>query len=440
MKHKLTALVLCLAMLAALAGCGGIGTEAAEYRFYYYCAEPDYSAEHPLIRPEVRESESYDSFAELLTAYFAGPLDPALQLPLPRDTVLTDWRLENGTLRLDFSRELSLLTGVDLSVACGCIAQTFFALPQVRRVVITAGDALLEGQGAITLTPDQLLLRDDSMDRLVAEYTLYYLDTDRRYLIAREETVNLASLEGLESYLVERLLEPAEGSGLSSALPLGTRVLGIQVTDGVCTVNLSREFEANAFGSVSDQRLTLLSVVNTLTQLEDISQVEFAVEGDLLLRYGLIRIDEPLQREEEAIGPVRTALGEFDATVFLGGENERLLMPVPTRIKLSAGVSREEAVVLKLLSYRSVNGLTAGNESGAVLRSVTVTDGICQVELSAEVLSEPDRIPMLARCLTASLCALEGVEGVKLLVEGEIPDSVDSGWFQVLTPQNDWFL
>lgn len=440
MRKRCIALTLCLALVAALAGCGARPADNATFRFYYYSPEPDYKAEHPLIRSEQRDLAIYDNLEEILKAYLQGPQDPSLQLPLPRDTTLLRWTLEKGSLRLEFSREFSLLTGVELSVACGCIAKTFFELDEVHRVIISAEDSLLEGLGAIILTPNRLMLHDDSMDRLVADYTLYYTDNGRRYLIGREETVNMVSMEGLEINLVERLLASPEGSGLVSALPTGTRVLGVQVSEGICTVNLSREFELNADSSAAAQRLTLLSVVNTLTQLDHIDRVEFAVEGDLLLRYGQLRIDDPLVREEGAVGPVRAALGEMDATLYFCDGSERLLLAVPTRIRPGMDVSAPEAVARALLEYRPLNGLTAGNEAGATLRAVSVTGGICRVDLSGEVLSQPDRLPILARCLAASLCALDGIDGVVLTVEGEIPDAVDSRWFEVLTPQNNWFL
>lgn len=440
MRKRMIALLLCTAALLSIFGCGGGSSDEGTGLFYYYRPEPDYESPDPMICPEERDLSAYDSLDDILKAYLAGPLDPALQVPFPRDTRILGWSLRGGTLLLDFSGEFALLSGVELSVACGCVAQTFLELTEAERVVITAGGALLDGENTVTMTRQTLLLRDDSLDRLVSAHTLYYTDAARRYLIGREVSVNLASLDDVESYLVQQLLSGDPGADLVSPLPAGTRLLGVQVEDGLCTVNFSREFESNCWSSPIEQRLTLMSVVNTLTQLETISRVEFAVDGNLLLHYGLLSIPEPLQRDKQAIGPVRTAVGEFDATLYLANGDDHLLLPVPTRIRQSAGVSQAELIVQTLLQYEPRNGLTAGNAGGCYLRSIEVTGGICTVDLSAEVLSAPDQFPLIARSLTASLCALEDIQGVQLRVEGAVPAELEGRWFDVLTPESDWFL
>lgn len=69
----------------------------------------------------------------------------------------------------------------------------------------------------------------------------------------------------------------AAGRTISSAIPAGTRLLGLTVADGVATVDLSREYESGG-GSLS-MFVRLGQVVFTLTQFPDIGSVVFNVEG-----------------------------------------------------------------------------------------------------------------------------------------------------------------
>ena len=71
---------------------------------------------------------------------------------------------------------------------------------------------------------------------------------------------------------------------LSTAIPEGTKVLGISVKNGVATVDLSREF-ASGGGSASSF-LRLGQVVYTLTQFSTVRSVLFQVEGQTVTTFG----------------------------------------------------------------------------------------------------------------------------------------------------------
>ena len=88
----------------------------------------------------------------------------------------------------------------------------------------------------------------------------------------KKKITPLATENDLVRFLVESLLTPPEDSGLISPLPVGTKLLDYSLDDGICTLNFSGEFEQNLWARCESQRLALLSVVNTLTQLDDIHQ------------------------------------------------------------------------------------------------------------------------------------------------------------------------
>jgi germination protein M len=71
---------------------------------------------------------------------------------------------------------------------------------------------------------------------------------------------------------------------LSTAIPPGTRLLGISIKNGVATVDLSREF-ASGGGSASSF-LRLGQVVYTLTQFSTVRAVLFQVEGQTVTTFG----------------------------------------------------------------------------------------------------------------------------------------------------------
>lgn len=65
--------------------------------------------------------------------------------------------------------------------------------------------------------------------------------------------------------------------GVSSAVPAGTVLLGVELDDGVLTVNLSREFTSGGGSSAMEGRVA--QVTWTATAFDGIDGVRFAIEG-----------------------------------------------------------------------------------------------------------------------------------------------------------------
>ena len=431
-------LLLCLSLL--FSGCTRASfTEPGT--FYYHRTDTAYRGGEGVVAPETRElAEISEDLAAVLSLYCAGPKDPALESPLPSDAVLLSHTLYDQVLTLRFSDSLSKLSGVELTVAAGCLARTFLPLTGADTLILTADGAFLNGDTSLTVTLADLNLQDESLNLLHAEFPVYYASSDRRYLMKETIHVRHTSPEELPMYLLEQLLTPPAGTTLRSALPSGTHFNSVTVENGLCTVDVSEQFDSRRFYAMSAQCLSLLSIVNTLTALEEIDRVEITVEGNLLIRYGALSIPGPLMMDERGIGPVRTALGEMEAVLYLIHGSEGLLIPVPTRLRPGTSTTIPELVIKSLLADPGTNGIRTCISPETKLLSANVEDGICTVDLSGEYLNQPETLDWSNRVLVSSLCASEGVKGVKILVNGSVPTEFADTWTGVLTPIDTWFL
>jgi hypothetical protein len=114
---------------------------------------------------------------------------------------------------------------------------------------------------------------------------------------AHRQTVRVAT-----AALQELLAGPTRGergrSAVTTAIPGGTRLLGIGIENGIATVDLSSQFQAGA-GSESLQ-LRLAQVVYTLTQFPTVKEVRFQLDGapvDVLSNRGIV-VDRPVGRRD----------------------------------------------------------------------------------------------------------------------------------------------
>jgi hypothetical protein len=89
-------------------------------------------------------------------------------------------------------------------------------------------------------------------------------------------------------------------TGLVSAVPAGTRLLGITIRNGVATVDLTSEYQSGG-GSLSMQ-MRLGQVVYTLTQFPTVQKVRFRLDGtpvNVFSSEGIV-LDHPVGRGDYA--------------------------------------------------------------------------------------------------------------------------------------------
>jgi hypothetical protein len=95
--------------------------------------------------------------------------------------------------------------------------------------------------------------------------------------------------------------ELERGAGVSSAIPQGTRLLGLSIEDGLATADLSAEYESG--GGSASMLMRLAQLTYTLTQFDTIDEVLFTLEGQPVGEFfsgeGIV-IEDPMTRRDFA--------------------------------------------------------------------------------------------------------------------------------------------
>lgn len=434
---KMLSLLLCFSLLLPLFGCGKQSGENS-VRFYYRSIEPDYGSEEGVLDYELHSRPA--SMKQLFEDYFSGPKSRSLEMPFPRGTDVISWSFSNDTLLLNMSEPFASLSGMDLILACSCITRTFLELFDVNTVTFQVMHQTLNGRKFLELGRSNLRFSDDSLDQIHNEFLLYYVDPRWRYLIGTEVSVSLADPEDIARFLVLKLMSnPYNNSDLVAPIPSGTKLLDVNIKNEVCTVDFSREFETHVWSRPEAQRLTLLSLANTLTQIDGIRQVEFCTEGNLLVQYGALTISAPYVAEDRAIGSLADGFHKFDATIYVSNGPGDCLIGIPSKIRQTAGTQPEERILEELIHTPSLNGFYTTIPSGTTIRSIQTIQGTCHIDLSPEFLSNPATLEQSVRAIVASVCTVADVDRAQITVNGHIPTTVSASLFEVLTPQSDWF-
>lgn len=80
-------------------------------------------------------------------------------------------------------------------------------------------------------------------------------------------------------------------------LPAATKVLGLNIKDGIASVNFSKEFLTKGQGEYK-QTMVVYGVVNTLTEFPSVKKVQFLVEGKKVEVLGQMDLATPLERNK----------------------------------------------------------------------------------------------------------------------------------------------
>jgi germination protein M len=137
--------------------------------------------------------------------------------------------------------------------------------------------------------------------------------------------------------------EDEQAAGLTSAIPPGTELLGLDIQDGIATVDLSPHYETG--GGSSGMRMRLAQVVYTLTQFPTVSGVLLEIDGRPVTTFSSegIVVEDPLTRAEfEDLSPpivvdVPKAGAEVHSPVTISGTANVFEATVSIRIRDATG-------------------------------------------------------------------------------------------------------
>ena len=127
---------------------------------------------------------------------------------------------------------------------------------------------------------------------------IYFASTGEEKILASEERTVVAGSPG--NALNNAMGELLEGPGKSyhfPVIPAGTKLLGAKAYDGVAEIDLSSEFLENSLDSRILDEYIIYSIVNTVTEIQDINGVIFFIEGKRIKMYGAIDLSIPLIRD-----------------------------------------------------------------------------------------------------------------------------------------------
>ena len=180
-------------------------------------------------------------------------------------------------------RRLTILVVLALLAGCGGTADDDTASPG--------------GSTPTATTPAPTTSTDPEPEPARSRVAAYFLRGEKLGVGGRQaegEAVARAAVEAL----LEGPTDDEDAAGLTTAIPEGTELLDLAVTDGTATVDLSGDFDDG--GGSASMQARVAQVVATLTQFPSIERVAFRLDGEPVTAIGGegVAVDPPLGRAD----------------------------------------------------------------------------------------------------------------------------------------------
>ncbi len=276
------------------------------------------------------------------------------------------------------------------------------SLKFIRLLAVILLSALLTGCASLSFVPERANenrtfppAADDGLTAPVgdsaAEYTgrftLNYIGSDQQALVAVSRTMRLTGEDLLAEKVMERLLDPPDTlPGVLAIAPTGTKLIWVEQSEGVATVNLSEDVL-----SLTEQELTWMraAIAGTLVGTDGVQYVNVLIGGKeesaLSLPSGtLTRTDgnlTALWAQQEADQERFTQPGgrlDRNATLYFPSADGTYLLPTVRQVRFS-----DDSYALEL-----VRQLAEGGDGDSVLPE----DAILTADPTIDTLSDGRRV------------------------------------------------
>lgn len=271
--------------------------EENEYYIYYIntnmntLVESRYSA----------DAQRYDTQAlvnELMMHFLKVPDDLEAMGALSDKVTYQGFSIDGNILYLNFDTNYQ---GMEVSrevLARAALAKTLIQIDGIEYISIRSGEqpllnALGENVGLISSTNFiNSVSNINSFEK--ATLLLYFSDESGTKLVAETRDVFYDLNTSRERIIVDELIKGPFTASLKATIPSDTKVISVTMNEGICYVNFDEGF-LNSLSDVLDS-ITIYSIVDSLSEMPNVSRVQILVNGKSDKNYNTISLGTSVER------------------------------------------------------------------------------------------------------------------------------------------------
>lgn len=254
---------------------------------------------------DISDKKGNEILSTVMEKLIEGPSDETLKSALRSGTKCLWIRENSGCAEVNLSKEFYNEENLADVIAVGAVVKSLCSVNYIDRVKIFVEDIPLTddtGNEIGELKDSDFVFDADALDKDEENVVLYFSDTNAEHLVPEIRKITIAKGDVMEKIIVSELIEGPSDENKTATIPSGTKIISVETKDGVCFVNLSKEFVTRNMGGTTSEILAVYSIVNSLTELNGVTKVQFLIDGEKRNEYIHIMFSEPFERDISMVG------------------------------------------------------------------------------------------------------------------------------------------
>ena len=275
-------------LLVLLTGCSGkLYTSSKKIEVKLYYGNLNNSNIQWVTRP-IEYMNSHEKYLNTLKALINGPYSSDTIRSIDVKTQILSVNLKNKVLSVDLSKDfINLNDDLTKLISIMTVTNTMLQFKEISGIKLSIeGKKLISPKGK----PYGILKEYDLNETKKIMAVIYLPDLKSNKLIETKKEITLKDGEIIGEKILRLLLEDKAMTALENV-----KVNKYVEDKGILNIDFSSDFykikELNEF----QKKLTLYSIVNTLTELENISNINISVEGK---RFDYLIKDENINKTD----------------------------------------------------------------------------------------------------------------------------------------------
>lgn len=226
-----------------------------------------------------------------------------LKSAFPTGTTVRSVSVKDGIATVDLSRQASTGMGSSQEAkAVESLVRTMTSLPGITKVRI-----LVEGKTSETLAGHVDISKPVSVPPMINHDGSRPLDNTMKvtlwfsygsYMVPVTRFIP-RTVSAIKAVVGELIKGPQGLPGLSRTIPQGTKLLGVNLKEGTAYVDFSPELKTKHWGGSAAERITVDSIVLTVTEFPTVNRVQILISGKKAQTIaGHVNIEAPLSRND----------------------------------------------------------------------------------------------------------------------------------------------